>query len=380
VVHFKKGAVMSRTDLRNRSAFTLIELLVVIAIIGLLIGLLLPAVQKVREAGNRTKCLNNLRQISLGLHQAADAQKRLPPLFGAYAGKPMASVWYHLLPYLEEKAVYDRLPPRFAALSTTSIEIPVDLTDSSNLLGDAGASRVPTYICPSDSNAPPEGAYAVGAPTQFGPGVTISAVASNGQAYGAATSFPNGYQLFFGTGSYAANYLIFGALAAPRIPDSLPDGTSKTILITEKTPICGQTGGNFWAMPYLGFNANGSTQGFFPFTATLPYYNWAGEFGYAPPNGSPYYDVYFGLVQTPYGRYPMFQQQPTPDICDPTLATSPHSGGINVAMADGSTRFVSANVMPQTWQAAVTPSPVLGVTYAAGTSPKSDVLGPDWGD
>ncbi len=149
----------------------------------------------------------------------------------------------------------------------------------------------------------------------------------------------------WGTNGYAANYLLFGLVNNPRLPESVPDGMSTTIFFTEKPPVCAASqtlvGGNLWsAAPF--FPANN---------------NFAGTFGYPlVSNGIPY-----------------FQEIKPGAPCDPTLAGTPHSGGINVAMGDGHVTFATTSVSPATWQAVVTPYPV----PAGG---RSDVPGSDWVD
>src|SRR5262249_33696019 len=139
--------------------YTLVELLVVIAIVGILVGLLLSAVQVVRAAAAQAQCENNLKQIGLALHNCHDTHKRFPPGVGWFPG---FGAWgiasFHLLPYLEQKNLYDQARP--AANGS-----PYDAMNNG-----VYACGVPTYVCPFDPNVRADGTALDGNDMTWGAG------------------------------------------------------------------------------------------------------------------------------------------------------------------------------------------------------------------
>lgn len=140
--------------------FTLVELLVVIAIIGILVALLLPAIQAAREAARRTQCSNNLKNIGLALINFADVHKRLPAAAAAHPGiafgqKPKGGTWVlEVLPFIEEQSLFDRFDKK---ISVTMSDRAAPDTNGP-LLGIS----LPMLICPSDSEIPPGGVFEAG--------------------------------------------------------------------------------------------------------------------------------------------------------------------------------------------------------------------------
>src|SRR5580704_17088807 len=132
----------------RRRAFSLIELLVVIAIIAVLIGLLLPAVQKVREAAARTKCTNNLKQIALACHHAHDQNRLMPPGIGWYPPTQYNQgaygvFFFHLLPYIEQEPLYRQ------SLGPNGVASPS--------INNVYQQPVTVFVCPSDPSVGPNG-------------------------------------------------------------------------------------------------------------------------------------------------------------------------------------------------------------------------------
>jgi prepilin-type N-terminal cleavage/methylation domain-containing protein len=301
--------------LPQRRGFTLIELLVVIAIIAVLIGLLLSAVQRVREAAQRLACANNLHQIVLAAHHCNDTHGRLPPGIGWFPGPgpgPRAAYGtglFHLLPFFEQDALY-----------ASSLSPANDLYLAQN--NDVFRQPVKILLCPSDPSHGPEGLVTAADDTILGAG----SYAGNAQVF--AEVYPDGHFKF--------------PAGAARIPASFIDGMAYTVLFAEKYAHCTNAafpeGGSLWAYSQLG----AFVQPLHPAFAV----SWQ-DYSIGP--GS------------------KFLVRPRPFLggCDPTLASTAHAGGIQVGLADGSVRTVSPGVSGSTWWAACTP--------AAG-----DLLGSDW--
>src|SRR5262245_35767702 len=150
---------MSTRVWRRRGGFTLIELLVVIAIIAILIALLVPAVQKVREAANRSTCLNNLKQIGLAVHTYADAYRKVPnawlqqwngsgadgTVFGPNSpNRDITSFWHLIMPFLEQEPLYKLGTNANSRIASASQRL-------SCTWPEVGGVSVPLYLCPTDS-------------------------------------------------------------------------------------------------------------------------------------------------------------------------------------------------------------------------------------
>ena len=321
------GAMPCRA--RKAGGFTLIELLVVIAIIAILIGLLLPAVQKVREAASRTKCSNNLKQLALACHAYHDANNKLPP--GRKADQYNAYTWsLYLLPYHEQTAKYTGFP----GLSDSAAGL--NQTQAPIALGIALNAVVPTWQCPSDSYAtvgeasPNDGSWArargnyaacVGAGTLYGT-----------QANGGVPFGPGVFSVSPGQTAINSKKLTI---------QGITDGSSNTLLIGERlsTTVAGWGGnpgditlGNMGAGLFCTLNPPNTT------VADLLRGNADSDPAVCPQNHA---DASY---------MPPCAYAGGSDATAYASSFSKHTGGVNAAMGDGSVRFVRNSISITAWR------------------------------
>lgn len=258
--------------------FTLIELLVVIAIIAILIGLLLPAVQKVRDAMIRAECQNNLKQIGLALHSYHDSNRVFPPGFGPTPGNNNRGWGWgtHILPYIEQ----DNL---FKTIDIGNNIHPATLTQTTT--GHILQTKVNVFLCPAN----------------------MADLINSDRGWFGTSSYAGflGWHLFPGESATAINENLKGngiLFARSRVPmGDIPDGTSNTALVGERAR------GKVGTMTYNAGIWSGN------------YGGWTCTIRHIDPN-SQGVDVFFGTSVWSF--------------------SSMHSGGFNVVLADGSVRFL----------------------------------------
>jgi prepilin-type N-terminal cleavage/methylation domain-containing protein/prepilin-type processing-associated H-X9-DG protein len=320
---------------RLRRGFTLIELLVVIAIIGILMGLLLPAVQRVRESANRTTCVNNLKQIGLALHTYHDAFLHFPPGYidgntnpDSTPDNDVGPGWgwaSFLLPYLEQQNLYNQ----------------IDFTQSVTVGRNVALSQqsLKSFQCPTDNLQAPVPVYDSTFTTPIATVAHANYVGCNGweECFNGAGGNPpatgSGTDNLVGTYGQSGRGL-FWRNSATRIAD-VTDGVSNTIIASERSS---NHSPSTWTAAVPGGRCPA-------WMATQPFSD-----PYTPPPGPPYDNADFGeaLVLSHCNATHL----PCADapIWDPDTFYSMHPGGANFLFGDGSVHFLSKNIDGKTYQ------------------------------
>jgi len=325
----------------RRVAFTLIELLVVIAIIAVLIGLLLPAIQKARAAAARTQCQSQMRQLGVALFTAQDAYGNMPPFAGVAAAfnniypinvqgqgginiqswNSPASFYFLLLPFVDQGTLCQLFTNGSGAAADTE-----NLVSGNSPVSGRPVATPKIFLCPSD----PSMTNSIGLNTN---------TFTNLWLFGSIT---NAWIT-----NYCVNYWVFNqglpGGAAPRVPSSFPDGAATTVLMYERYGTCNGPSKIDGSTPPGGVPSIWAGDGNGPWHAIA--YGPSGDAG----------NTWTVSTQTTVGNIPVFQSLPTISTCDPTQSQGMHYGE-NVLIGDGSVRLIAPTVSTTSWNAAVTPA------------------------
>lgn len=289
--------MLATSSKNTNKGFTLIELLVVIAIIAILIGLLLPAVQKVREAAAKMQCQNNLKQLALGVHNYISTYQAFPMSTAPWVNNNNGFGWiFRTLPYLEQESVYKQIIP----YESGSMFAGGGLLDPG--CRTAIASPVKTLYCPSDGSALPGSAVETKM-WQMNPNkVTLTNYKGSmgDNRMGGASSIHQGREPDCHNSSPCPGIFFRNSFQGPVTLDQIKDGTSNTLMIGEDTPL-----ENYHS---AAFYANGD------------YASTHAPLNYVPKPSTP------------------------GDWWNVISFRSKHSGGANFAFVDGSIKFISNDI------------------------------------
>lgn len=309
----------------KRKGFTLVELLVVIAIIGILVALLLPAVQAAREAARRMQCGNNIKQIGLALHNYVDSFGKLPAAgrgYGMCNGTPADNAVKNsnglvgVLPYIEQQSIYDQFN-HSEAYSSFNLRSSGTVIGNPATNGNAALSEevLPGFICPSDNNGP-NARPLTG--THYGPAPGFTGASTN---YDFITSAFGDYSNCNSYATSGINKRMFGEESATTFAH-VTDGLTNTFMIGETTKWHQNGAGFAWA-----YRAH-------VMTGVDPY-----------PSAQ---NAGINLWHMPW-VHPTWQNPPYSPLRGRTrtwwsAAASLHPGGCQFALGDGSVRFVSETI------------------------------------
>ncbi|MGE3818758.1 MAG: DUF1559 domain-containing protein [Isosphaeraceae bacterium] len=316
---------------RDRRAFTLIELLVVIAIIAVLIALLLPAVQSAREAARRSQCVNNLKQLGLGIANYHDVNLALPPT-SDYNNFPDMAMKPRLLPFMEQTAALN------------AVNYSLSMRDVSNWT--ISVIKLSVFVCPSDPNQPAANS-------------TLNGVT----AVGGSHSYPNNLGTFY----RRAGGRLDGPAHQMSVPNgsrgglvtiaSITDGTTNTAMFSEwvrGTGTSASPDGKHWV--YRASIPENNTLSLAQISAACQSATTRAEarkgnlwLDHNTPRGGGY-----SHVNTPNKKGCWFADASASKFHTLVGASSFHPGGVNVSFLDGSVRFVKDTVSPTVWWAIAT--------------------------